>query len=414
MPTPSRPVPNRRQFIRRAALLAAGGPSLIAPLDACSKGSPPNPTPSVTIAAPNRPVTWDIPVDNKPIADGLRPEKGGVLHLYSYNNYISPQAIKSFEDKFGVKIRVSTFNNTDEMLTKIQAGKGDYDICTPSYDQIGQMVVGGLLRPLNHTYIPNIKNLWPVFTNPWYDREWRYSVPYVVYTTGIGWRADQISADIGSLPNPYGALWDPAYNRETAVIDDWHTAMAMVLLKLGITDVNTSSPDDLRQVAEALKEIKANTSVAITATPYSDLTEGQISLAQMWSGDIILAKDFLPAGASPGILRYWFPADGRGLVDNDLMMVLRGGKCPVLAHLFVNHMLQQDVAKETFTATGYQSPQVSIDPASLVADGFIPENLKAAVVKPEYFDVGYRTLELDPANDEAWHKIWRTFKTGRS
>ena len=40
--------------------------------------------------------------------------------------------------------------------------------------------------------------------------------------------------------------------------------------------------------------------------------------------------------------------------------------------------------------------------------------LKTAIVRPEYFDVGYRILELDPANDAAWRSIWRAFKTGRS
>lgn len=398
----------------RAALLAAGTPALLAVLDACSKDKPASSTPSVKIAAPDKPVTWDIPLDNQPIAAGLGPEKDGGLNLYSYTDYVSPAAIESFEKKYGVKVRVSTFNNTDEMLTKIQAGKSDYDICTPSYDQIGQMVTEGLLRPLNHSYIPNIKNLWPVFSNPWYDQQWRYSVPYVVYTTGLGWRADQIPADIGALSNPYAALWDPAYKRETAVIDDAHTAMAMVLLKLGLHDVNTSSSDDLNKVADALSDMKQKTSPAITATPGSDLSEGQISLSQMWSGDILLARNFLPAGASPDILRYWFPKDGKGLVDNDLMMVLRGGKSPVLAHLFINHILEPEIASQNFSATGYQPPQVSIDPDSLVADGFIPKNLASAIVKPEYFDVGYRLLELDPANDDAWHKIWRTFKAGKS
>lgn len=414
MPTSSRPVPNRRQFMLRAALLAAGTPAAAAILDACSPGKPPAPAPSVAIAAPDKPVTWDIPLDNQPISNGLGPEKDGVLHLYSYNEYVSSAAVESFERKFGVKVRISTFNNTDEMLTKVKAGKSDYDICTPSYDQMGQMVAQGLLRPINHSYIPNIRNLWPVFTNPWYDREWRYSVPYMVYTTGLGWRADQITADIGALANPYEALWDPAYKRETAVIDDWHTAMAMVLLGLGVDDVNTSSSGDLKKLADALSDMKQKTSPAITATPYSDLTEGQVSLSQIWSGDIILAKRFLPAGASPDILRYWFPRDGKGLVDNDLMLVLRGGNAPVLAHLFINHILEPEVARQNFAATGYQPPQVSIDPASLVEDGFIPKSLAAAIVRPEYFDVGYRVLELDPANDEAWHKIWRTFKTGRA
>ena len=404
--------PNRRRFLQRAALLAAGTPALVAVLDACSTAEQPDPGP-LTIAAPDKPVTWDIPVDNPPISNGLGPERDTALHLYSYSGYIAPEAVRIFEKKYGVTVKVSTFNNTDEALTTIQGGDADYDIYTPSYDQLGRLVAGGQLRPLNHSYLPNIKNLWPVFKNPWYDQQWRYTVPYTVYTTGIGWRTDQVRADIASLQNPYASLWDSAYKNKTALIDDWHTAMAMVLLKLGITDVNTSSADDLQKLSDALTQMRADTAPAISATIFTDLPAGLISVAQVWSGDIINAKNFLPEGVSPEILRYWFPADGSGLVDNDLMVVLRGGKSPVLAHLFINHLLEPEIARLNFAATGFQPPQISLDPDSLVADGFIPASLATAVVRPENFDVGYRTLELDPANDAAWHRIWRAFKTQR-
>ena len=56
----------------------------------------------------------------------------------------------------------------------------------------------------------------------------------------------------------------------------------------------------------------------------------------------------------------------------------------------MNHMLETEVAKQNFTQIGYQPPQVSINPDSLVAEGFILANLKTAVVRPEFFDVGYR------------------------
>jgi len=414
MPVPNRPGPNRRVFLQRAALLAAGTPALVAFLDACSKGTQPSSAPSLTIAAPNNPVTWDISADNKPIADGLAPEKGATLQLYSYADYIAPDAIKSFEEKYATKIQVSTFNDTDEAITKIRGGNVDYDIYFPSYDQISRLVKGDLVRSLNHSYIPNIKNVWPFFSDPWYDKGWRYTVPYTVYTTGVGWRNDQVPADIGALKNPYESLWDPAYKNKTAVIDDWHTAMAMVLLKLGITDINTSSADDLKKLGDELKSLVAATSPKVTVTMYSDLPAGQIGLSQMWSGDIINAINYLPQGVKPDILRYWFPADGKGMVDNDLIVLLRSGKNPVLAHLFLNHMLEPEVAKQNFQQIGYQPPQVSLSPDSLVADGLVPENLKSAIVRPEYFDVGYRLLELDPANDAAWHNVWRTFKAGGS
>ena len=414
MPVPSRPSSSRRQFLQRAALLAGGTPALILFLDACAKSDQTSSAPTMKIASPDKPVTWDIAKDNESIAAGLAPEKGATLQLYTYADYVSPDAIKSFEEKYGATVAVSTFNDTDEAITKIRAGSVDYDVFFPSYDQIGKLVNGSLLRPLNHSYIPNIKNVWPVFTNPFYDQQWRYTTPYTVYTTGIGWNNTVVPADIGALKNPYEALWDPAYKNKTAVIDDWHTAMSMVLLKSGITDVNTSSAADLKIVGEQLTALVAATSPKVTITMYTDVPTGQIGLTQMWSGDIINAQNYLPEGATAEVLRYWFPTDGRGLVDNDLMVILRSGKNPVLSHLFINHMLDTESAKQNFKQIGYQPPQVSMNPDSLVADGFVAENIKTAIVRPEYYDVGYRILELDPENDAAWHNVWRAFKAGGS
>ncbi len=413
MPPPNGHGPTRRQFLARAAILAATAPTLGAYLTACSKSGPSSGQPTLTLAAPDHPVKWDIADDNKPIADGLAPEKGATLKIYNYADYLSPQAIKSFEDQYGIKIEVSTFNDGDEAITKLRSGV-DFDIYNANYTEISRLVNGNLLRPLNHSYIPDIKNVWPGFTNPWYDQEWRYTVPYTIYTTGIGWRTDQVPADIGALKNPYDSLWDPAYKGKTAVIDDFHTAMAMVLLRQGITDVNTSSDADLKEVGEQLKAMVAATSPKVTITMYNDLPAGQLGLAQMWSGDIINAQSYLPEGTGPEILRYWFPSDGKGLVDNDMLVNLRGGKNPVLSHLFINHMLNPEVAKENFSAIGYQPPQNSITPDSLVKEEFIPENLRTAIVKPEYFETGYRLLELDAANETAWRNVWQAFNAGGS
>jgi spermidine/putrescine transport system substrate-binding protein len=406
--------PTRRQFLARAAILAAGAPALGAFLQACSKNAPSSSQPSLTLAAPDNPVKWDIGDDNKPIADGLAPEKGATLQLYSYADYTGPDAVKSFQDKYGVQVQISTFNDTDEAITKIRGGNVNYDLYFPSYDQISRLVTGKLIQPLNHSYIPNITNVWPNFTNPWYDQEWRYTTPYTIYTTGVGWRNDQVPANVAGLKNPYDVLWDPQYRGKTAVIDDWHTAMSMVLLRQGITDVNTSSEADLKVVGEQLNAMVAATSPKVTITMYNDLPAGQLGVSQMWSGDIINAQSYLPEGTSTDILQYWFPPDGKGLVDNDLMVVLRSGKNPVLAHLFINHMLEPEVAMQNFSAIGYQPPQNSITADSLIAEEFIPENLRTAIVKPEYFDAGYRLLELDTANQDAWQKVWQAFNAGGS
>ena len=67
---------------------------------------------------------------------------------------------------------------------------------------------------------------------------------------------------------------------------------------------------------------------------------------------------------------------------------------------------------QNFGYIGYQPPQNSINPDSLVADGFIPENLRSAIVQPEYFDTGYRLLGAATTVDAAWHEVWQEFKAG--
>ena len=43
------------------------------------------------------------------------------------------------------------------------------------------MVVGKLLQPLNHDYLPNLqKTIWPAFRDPFYDKGSQYTVPYTI------------------------------------------------------------------------------------------------------------------------------------------------------------------------------------------------------------------------------------------
>jgi spermidine/putrescine transport system substrate-binding protein len=404
------------------AMAGVGAPALTGLLAACAKEQPGavpsggkgSATPALKIASPATPVTW--PVDKAAlIGDGLEPERGATLQLYNYADYIGPKVVKRFEKKYAaydVKVRVSTFNDTDEALTKIRGGSTGYDIYFPSYDQIAKMVSGKLIRPINHSYVPNIANVWSDFQNPWYDGEWHYSVPYSVYTTGIGWRADRTSDDIGGMSNPYDVFWDEDFARRLAVIDDWHTAMAMVALRAGLTDPNSTKAADIATIRDEMLAMQKATRPKVTITMYNDLPAGQLDLAQMWSGDVVNAQYYLPKGVGPDVLAYWYPEDGKGMVDNDLMVILSQGKNPVLAHLFLDFMLDETNSLDNFGYIGYQPPQNNLTADQMIKDGYVPENLPTAIVKQEWFAEGYRLLELPPAADAAWHQVWQQFKAG--
>lgn len=427
MPSSRRSPISRRRLLQASALAlpaawALGGCAREQPLggstasSAVSSGGSSGASPStLQIASPSNPVKWPINPGNEPIASGLEPEADATLRIYTYPDYLDKGVLKDFQkaySEYGVNVEVSTFNDYPEAVTKIRSGSAPYDLAFMSYNSIGRLVYGNLISPLNHEYIPNIANVWQEFQNPWYDQEWQYTVPYVIYTTGIGWRSDLIPEDIGARPDPYDVFWDSKYAGEIAVLDDNREVIGMTILRDGGVDVNTADPAVLGAARDAMMEMLSLSQPRVTITGYSDIPEGVLSLSQCWSGDMITAQYYMPEGLDPSVLRYWSPPDGRGLINNDFMVVLRGGENPVLAHHFLNFMLDNDVSLKNFSWVGYQPPLRSLTPESMVADGYVPENLVSAVVKPEWFTAGYPLLELPPETEAEYQAIWQQFKAG--
>ena len=400
----------RRSVVKGALAAGVSAPALWTLLSAC--GTKTSSSATVKIPSPTTPVTWPMSKVNEAIAAGQKPKAGTTLRIYNYADYLSPRVLKDFEEKYGVNIRLSTFNDADEALTKVASKQLGFDLYFPSYDSLGKLIGADLLRPLTHDYLTNYDNLWSSFRDPWYDRGARYTVPYTIYSTGIGWRTDMVPDDIAGMDNPYDVFWDTTYAGKMAILDDWHTAMSMVLLRNGIHDINSTKQSDLDLIRTQLLDLRKTMHPKVTISMYTDMPAGQYGLCQMWSGDAINTPYYLPKSVSPSVMRYWFPPDGKGEVDNDLVVLLAQGENPVAAHFFINEILDNSVAAKNFGFTGYQPPLNKFTPSTLVSDGYLPQNLATAVVEEKDFKVGFPLLQLPPASDAAWHQVWQEFKAG--
>jgi spermidine/putrescine transport system substrate-binding protein len=410
------PALSRRDFLKGAAgttlALSAAG----ALLEACGKGPSVGPVggTGLPLARPDTPVKWPIYPDNKPIASGLQPEQNATLKVYNWSDYIYKKVLKDFEAKFkqyNVNVQLSTFNNMDEALAKIRSGQVDFDVFIPTVDVLGKLVQSKFLRALNHSYLPNINQVWPELQDPFYDKGSQYTVPYVVYTTGIAWRTDHVTEDIGARPNPYDVFWDSRYKGKTEVLDDYRETISMVLLRNHIYDVNTGKQKDLDLAREQLLQMAEATSPLVNVSDYVDLPEAKTWVNAAWSGDMVNAQYYGPKGFDPGVIRYWALPE-HAPVNNDLIAILRAGKNPVMSHLFLNYMLDFNNAMENFSWVGYQPPQTAISAELLVKQQLIPSNLTTAVVDSSIWKTGARELELSPSVDAAWHNVWSQFKAG--
>jgi spermidine/putrescine transport system substrate-binding protein len=411
---------SRRDFLRRSAGAALAYPTAAALLAACGRASNPDKpgssTPKSTafpLARVDHPVTWPLYADNPAIESNLEPEANATLKIYNWEEYLWPKLCRKFAAEFNCKFEISTFGGVDEALSKIRTGQVDYDIYFPDPSLIGKLISAKLIRPLNLDYIPNLKNVWSNLQSPFYDLGSRYTVPYVIYTTGVAWRTDHVPDDIPAMDNPYEIMWDSRYKGKVHIFDDYRESIGMGLLKNGITDVNTEDPSKIEVSKKDLLRTIDLVNVKLDINDWTDLPEGRSWIHQAWSGDMVSAQYYVPKGVSPSILRYWSPPDGLGAIGQDNITVLKGGKNPVLAHMFINFLLDETNAFDNFyNLTGYQPPINSIDANSLVSDEVIPENLATTVVRPEDFDKGYWYLELSPSGDALWHNAYQEFAAG--
>jgi len=399
---------DRREFLRNTAVLSLSFSGAAVALSACSGSGDPVPNNELTLARPDAPVTLPIDDDNPPLDDGLQPESGATLKVYNWEQYIWPRIVDEFAAKYEVEVEISTFSDMDEALATLRSGT-DFDVFFHRTDVISKLVDGRFLRPLNHSYIPNLSaNVWSVYGNPFYDQGARYGVPYTVYTTGIVWRTDRVDEDIAALSNPYEIFWNERYKNRIHLLDDYRETISMVLLKNGITDLNTNDEAALATVAEDLSALADNIG-ALDIDAYKDVPQGEAWIHHAWSGDAVASPYYFPKGEDPSVIRYWFPPDGTGAVANDCIGVLRDARNPVLAHHFINHLLDSDIATRNFGWNGYQPPQNSLLPSRLVADGYVPRELRNTITRRGAFNRGFMQMELSPEVDDLWHGVWEEF-----
>jgi spermidine/putrescine transport system substrate-binding protein len=414
-----RPPLSRRDFLRKSFGAAVALPSAAAILAACSKpgttssGGGGGTTGPRILARPDDPVT--LPMTQDPIPTDT-PIEGGTLNVYNWDSYMYKKTLKAFEDEFGVTVEWTTFNNMEEGIQKLVAGQVQADVFFPTTDYVARLVEADILQPLNHELIPNLPaNVWPVFNDPgpWYDLGWRYTDPYVIYTTGVAYRRDRVD-DADAAAMGYDAFFDQAFKDEVSYYDSYRDALGMMLLRDGDTDPNSDDATAIGKAKDAILDmINANGARLTINGTYAKLPEGEFTVSQAWSGDIVGAKYYLPKGTPEDVLGYWYPEDKKGLVGNDTIVIPKGATSPRLAHEFLNFFLDEHWGYQNFADwNGYQPPFTSIVPDKLVSDGVVLPALSSAVVNEKSFTTGYIQGELSADTDALWLDAWNEIQAG--
>jgi spermidine/putrescine transport system substrate-binding protein len=408
--TRRRPDLSRRQALQRglaAAGLAGGGATL---LDACAAYLVgPN---NIPLPRPDHPVIWPV-TGNKAIPGNLKPETGATLQVYNWVAYINQACVNSFAKKYNCKVEVTTFNTMNEALAKLRSGLKFDVLMGATIDVLGDLIESKLIQPLNHSYITNIDQVWPDFQNPYYDRGWQYTVPYTIYTTGIAWRKDLVHENPYAMKNPWREMFfQPKYKGKIAILDDYREGISLGLMMNDIYNLNTTSKSQIDLSRQTLLKLADLVDMQIDNNDYSEVPDGQTWIHHAWSGDMAAAPSYMPKGVNVDVVGYWFPRDGKGPIANDTNTVLRASSNPVLAHLFVNYLMDKPVALENISWNGYMQPVTAITPELLVKEQILPPTLMSTAVVPSDFRHGVGELQLPVDADALWQQAWLVASNG--
>ena len=183
------------------------------------------------------------------MALGLTPalaQEAKVLNIYNWSDYIAADTIQNFEKETGIKVRYDTFDNNEIVHAKLVAGKTGYDIVVPSSNWARLQMDGGLLRKLDKSQLPNLKNLDPDIQQQIasLDPGNQYLVDWLWGYVAVGINTAKVKAALGDMPLPDNAwdlIFDPKYASKLkscgiSVLDSASEVMPIAMIYAGKAD----------------------------------------------------------------------------------------------------------------------------------------------------------------------------------
>ncbi len=112
------------------------------------------------------------------------------------------------------------------------------------------------------------------------------------------------------------------------------------------------------------------------------------------------------------MLGFWHPPSERYAVANDMLGVMANAESPVLAHHYLNYILDNDVSEKNFSWVGYLPALTKLDADYVIGAGYVPEHLRNCVPTNDDITNGQQFRDLGIDGDLLYEETWSKFKAG--
>lgn len=277
-----------------------------------------------------------------------------VLYIFNWSDYIDPVLIKEFEAEHDCKIKYSTFDSNENMLTKIKSATQSFDIIFPSGDHVSILRELDMLEELDKTKLSNYDNLNPNLLEKAhsFDPENKFSIPYAWGVTGLMYNKTFVPEEVVASRS-WNILGDPFFDNKNKItmLDDAREVIGAALVYSGYS-VNDISDEALEAARKVLKIWDMNITQFDSDSYKNELQDGTTWLAQAYNGDALQQM------AENHDLDFILPKEGAAMWMDNLVM-LKSTQNKELAYKFINFLLDASIAKRNSEYTMYPTPNLA-------------------------------------------------------
>lgn len=257
----------------------------------------------------------------------------GVVNLYNWGNYTSPELLEKFTEETGITVNVTDFDSNDTALARVRQGGHGFDIVVPTHSYLETWINEGLLVPLDKSIVTNHGNIAPEWMDVPFDPGREYSVPWQWGTTGVTVDTAVYDGDI----NTASLVFDPPeeLKGKINVVPEMSDVMAIAIYYAG-GESCTTDMDVMRQVRDTLVAAKPHWK-AMDYSTVENFASGDFSAGIGWNGAAMRAR-FQRETVAYGYPETGFP------VWMDSASVLADAQNPENAMKFINFILEPENA----------------------------------------------------------------------
>lgn len=329
-------------------------------------------------------------------AGGVQAE--GTLRLYNWANYFPPALVEKFQEETGIEVTLDTYASDEDMMAKLQAGGGGYDVVFPGGQTVEALIKQDLVARIDAPSMSNFGNIAKPFRSVAGDEKRAYTVPYMWGTTGFTY--DSARVPDGKLTESWKEFFEPREEIAGKVgaldsVADLYNAAAYYL---GV-DKCTENPGEAQKILDLLLAQKPAVKIYATSGTIDAVVSGETILFQHWNGAAHRTKTDLPTAV------YVYPEEGTGFWSDNMMMP-KGAPNPENAKRFLNWMMLPENAAVASNFSGYMNSIAG-------SEAFLDESLKAdpAVNMPVEYE--NRLVPVTFCSREALdlrNKVWTSLK----